>query len=188
MRRWRGRLSPALRRLDRRVSAHFAKAVHRSPFLRHVAVLLAHSGDGVIWSAAAVGAFLGLSQERQPILYAAIAMLLAALLVWGCKMIFRRQRPSPISPNMVYMVPRHDPFSFPSGHAARVASIAASAHLFPDLPGLGALRWPLVAWAAGVCWARVSLSVHYVLDVVVGVGVGLLAVALSSILRSVVSC
>ena len=182
MRLWRERFSPALRRWDRRASASLAESVQRSPFLRRVALLLAHSGDGVIWSAAAVGAFLGLPEERQPILYATLAMLLAALLVWGCKILFRRKRPSPISPNMVYMAPRHDPLSFPSGHAARVASIAASAHLFPDLPGLGALRWPLLAWVAGVCWARVSLSAHYTLDVLAGVVIGLLPAILSLLL------
>lgn len=185
MRLWRERFSPMLRRLDRCVSARLAEAVQHSPFLRRIALLLAHSGDGVIWSAAAVGAFLGLPQYREPILYATLAMLLAALLVWVCKIVIRRKRPSPISTNIVYRLPRHDPFSFPSGHAARVASIAASAHLFPDLPGLHTLRWLLVVWVAGVCWARVSLSAHYVLDVIVGVGVGLMAVALGTLLRSI---
>lgn len=182
MRLWRERFPPALRRWDRRASASLAESVQRSPFLRRVALLLAHSGDGVIWSAAAVGGFLGLPQSREPILYATLAMLLAALLVWAFKIVIRRQRPSPISSSVLYRLPRHDPFSFPSGHAARVASIAASAHLFPDLPGLNALRWLLIVWAAGVCWARVSLSAHYILDVLAGVVMGLLTAVLSLLL------
>jgi undecaprenyl-diphosphatase len=186
MRSWREIFPPALRRLDRRASTCLAEAARRNSILKGVAVLVSHSGDGVIWSSAAVGAFLGLPQQRQPVLYATLAMFLAALLVWVGKMIVRRERPSPPLPKGLFILPGYDPFSFPSGHAARVASIAASAHLLPDLPVLSMVRWPLTVWAAGVCWARVSLSAHYILDVLVGAVIGLITAMLSPLLWSVV--
>jgi undecaprenyl-diphosphatase len=186
MESWREFFPLALRRLDRRASVRLAEAARRNPVLRGVALVISHSGDGVIWTSAAVAAFIGLPENRQPVLYAALAMYLSAILVWVGKMIVRRDRPSPPLPKRLFILPGHDPFSFPSGHAARAASIAASAHLLPNLPVLNAVRWPLTIWAMGVCWARVSLSAHYILDVFVGAIIGLITAMLSPLLWSAV--
>jgi membrane-associated phospholipid phosphatase len=64
--------------------------------------------------------------------------------------------------------------AFPSGHTAlSVVPAALGTRLFP--------RWaPLLwAWAAAVIFATVYIQVHYVADVVAGLALGLLALALA---------
>lgn len=70
-----------------------------------------------------------------------------------------------------------DRFSFPSGHATGVMSVA-----FIHAATFHSLAWPMLALAAMVGWSRVRLGVHYPGDVVVGqligIGTGLLVRAL----------
>lgn len=64
--------------------------------------------------------------------------------------------------------------AFPSGHTAlAVVPAVLGIRLFP--------RWApgLVAWAAAVIFATVYIQVHYVVDVVAGAAVGLVALALA---------
>jgi PAP2 superfamily. len=66
------------------------------------------------------------------------------------------------------MYPSHDRYGLPSGHAVRVAAIAAA--LSPLIPGW--LTAALALWAAAVALSRVLLGVHYLLDVISGIGLG----------------
>jgi len=68
-----------------------------------------------------------------------------------------------------------DVHSFPSGHAARLSTIAIWASSLA--PGWGILAWPL---AILVGWSRVALGIHYVGDVVAG---GLLGSAVGLLFR-----
>ncbi|MBC7227708.1 MAG: phosphatase PAP2 family protein [Thermoflexales bacterium] len=93
------------------------------------------------------------------------AILLAGLTAGGLKRLVRRPRPDG-PPDGLY--PAHDRYGFPSGHAVRVAAIAAA--LSPLVPCWAALA--LALWAIGVALSRVALGIHYLLDVLVGVLLG----------------
>lgn len=82
----------------------------------------------------------------------------------GIKRRVRRERPR----EAVLLYGRGpDSYSFPSGHAARMAAIASWATLL--VGAWGVLVWP---FAALVAWSRVRLGIHYVGDVLAGAVVG----------------
>lgn len=134
--------------------------------LRGLAILLAHSGDSWFWLAVLIPvAWLGTDfWSRRAILYV-VAILVTALLVFAIKFTVRRRRPEG-EWGQVYR--KTDPHSFPSGHAARAALLAALAiGLGP--PWLGLL---LAIWAPLVMLARVAMGVHYLSDVLAGALLG----------------
>ena len=93
---------------------------------------------------------------------------LMAVLVLMVKFIVRRRRPEG-EWGAIYR--NTDPHSFPSGHAARAFMLAVVASALGPL-WLAVMLW---FWAPLVSLARVSMRVHYMLDVVAGLVVGLLA-------------
>ena len=144
----------------------------RPGWLRTIAILLAHSGDSWFWLVGlAMVWWLGSTewQVRSAALIAGI--LITATLVMGIKFTVRRQRPVGEWGN-IYR--KTDPHSFPSGHAARAAMLAVMA------VGLGPLWFTvlMILWAPLVGLARVAMGVHYLLDIlagmVIGIGMGLL--------------
>jgi undecaprenyl-diphosphatase len=82
------------------------------------------------------------------------------------KVLVRRSRPQE---RPEFYTLKTDRYSFPSGHAARMAAIAVA--IGQTIPALGGAGW-LLALLVGVC--RVSVHVHYVSDVLVGLLVGIL--------------
>jgi undecaprenyl-diphosphatase len=77
--------------------------------------------------------------------------------------------------------PLHD--SFPSGHAAFVALLAASIAVRVARP----LKWGLWLFAVAVCVSRISVGAHFPADVVGGAAVGLGGAGLASLLVRAVS-
>ena len=134
---------------------------------RALAIAAAHLGDGWLWLLGWGLAYaFGGAALRQGILRWVGAALLAGGIVGAIKLLLRRERPMPA--RGFYSL-RYDAHSFPSGHAAR---LGVAAFFGPSLcPGYG---WLFPAGALLVAWARVALGVHYLLDVVVGLGIGLL--------------
>lgn len=134
---------------------------------RALATVAAHLGDGWLWVLGWGLAYaLGGTALRRAILCWAGAALLAGGIVGAIKLLLRRERPTPARG---FYSSRYDAHSFPSGHAAR---LGVAAFFGPSLcPGYG---WLFPAAALLVSWARVALGVHYLLDVVVGLGIGLL--------------
>ena len=77
----------------------------------------------------------------------------------------RRRRPQELT--QFYAV-KHDRYSFPSGHATRMAAIAVIvARLVPGLAAAG------YALAVNIALCRVLVGVHYFTDVLVGLLIGL---------------
>ena len=135
---------------------------------RTVAVLGAHLGDGPLWFVIAVIAFwLGDEATRHVVLLTAVATSVAGLLTTALKFLMRRGRPREMTG---FYSTRYDRYSFPSGHATRVACLAmVFSHQFPC--------WAVVFYASAlfVAFCRIALGIHYVSDVLVGLAVGFLA-------------
>jgi undecaprenyl-diphosphatase len=136
--------------------------------LRFSALILAHSGDSLLWLLAAAIALIWGNTAWQGFGGRVVAATLAVgsttvVLKW----VFRRKRPPGESRGSYSRFDRH---SFPSGHAGRCACIAFL--LCPLLPVWGLA--PLVLWAGLVGLARVALQIHFISDVVSGWLAGIL--------------
>lgn len=155
--RWDGEISERLR-LKQGKSINWGSAV-----------FLAHSGDSWFWMIALANLWmLTRGFWRQWAVYMAFCIGVTALLVFAVKFVFKRTRP-PGEWGSVYR--KTDPHSFPSGHATRAFLIATLAfHLGP--PWLAII---LIIWAPLVALARVMTGLHFVLDVLVGALLGILA-------------
>lgn len=140
--------------------------------LRALAIFLAHSGDSWFWVA---GLFLiwlftrGDWHKFSALLAGAI--IIQATLVIAIKFLIKRQRPEG-QWGEIYR--KTDPNSFPSGHAVRAVMLAALAWGFQLTP----LNWILTLWAPMVSLARVSLGVHYLVDILAGWLFGILIAVL----------
>jgi len=153
---------------DARASARLAQRAARPGLLRAAAIVLAHSGDSPLWLAAVLLAlWLGSAFWRREAQIGLAGIALTAAVVQLLKLTVRRPRPEG---QWGQGYRKLDPHSFPSGHAARAAALAALALW------LGPLWWAavLVIWAPLVSLARVVMGVHYLSDVAVGAAVGLL--------------
>lgn len=157
----------ALVEFDHRVSSHLRLGPEHG-FWWKLSTLMAHSGDS--WFNLPVLILVWLIDRGQWHNLAAIQVLGicgVALIVGGIKLIFRRQRPAG-EWGGVYR--KSDPLSFPSGHAARVALLTV---LVWNLAPVW-LAVIFLIWAGFVCLARVTTGVHYLLDVIGGVLVGII--------------
>jgi undecaprenyl-diphosphatase len=151
-------------RLSRRL--HIDQA---GPTLRRIAVFLAHSGDSWFWLAGlGILWLVGSAHWRSLAALMAFGVVTLAGLVLAIKFLVRRRRPEG-DWGAIYR--NTDPHSFPSGHAARAFMLAMVASALGPL-WLAVMLW---VWAPLVSLARVSMRVHYMLDVVAGLVVGLLA-------------
>jgi membrane-associated phospholipid phosphatase len=144
-------------------------------FLRAIAIFLAHSGDSWFWLAGLLLVWLLRKDEwHTTAAFLAAGILILAALVLAIKFLVRRQRPEG-EWGAIYR--NTDPHSFPSGHAARAVLLAG---LFWAL-GIQPLAWILILWAPLVSLARVSMGVHYLVDVIAGwlLGLAMIPVLLS---------
>ncbi|XP_059620374.1 polyisoprenoid diphosphate/phosphate phosphohydrolase PLPP6 [Phlebotomus argentipes] len=106
-----------------------------------------------------------------------IGLLLDIVIIACIKAATRRHRPS-FNDDPFSIGP--DKFSFPSGHASRAVFMAAFFTLLSPLP---MIFWPpLVAWATAVCFSRLLMYRHHILDVLAGAVLGLLEAFLLSLL------
>lgn len=143
---------------DRRWSARLQQPKGRPHYW--LALLLAHTGDSLIWLALAAGLW---RRGRKPIgRVMVLTVFLIATIVMLIKIVVRRKRPIDQRAVATMTLDQH---SFPSGHAAR--SIGLAITLAPSSP------WP-IGWAIGVGLARVIIGVHYLSDVIAGWGIGLI--------------
>ncbi|NPD90044.1 MAG: phosphatase PAP2 family protein [Asgard group archaeon] len=92
------------------------------------------------------------------------------------KFLTRRKRPNEILAKS-YAVDI-DNWSFPSGHAGRMFSLAITLTLF--YPRVG---WVFLIWAIAVCYGRIALQIHWFLDIVGGATIGIIWAVIGYILR-----
>ncbi|MFC1878398.1 phosphatase PAP2 family protein [Chloroflexota bacterium] len=153
--------------LDARITA-LLRIAEKPGWLRNSAVFFAHSGDSWFWFLALGLIWLAGSAEWKAwALMVGICVLITAVIVMTLKFTIRRRRPEG-EWGGIYR--KTDPHSFPSGHAARAALLAALACFL----GPTWLGWILVIWAPLVILARVAMGVHFVLDVVAGAILGVM--------------
>ena len=131
--------------------------------------VLAHLGDGlyVFGGLGAIYLLSWLEPEfylRRAVLSTILIVLVALGIVTLIKYTVRRQRPRPPGEFVTF---HYDAYSFPSGHSARLAALAVSSVFF--FPNLG---WILIVVAVTVAMARVAVGIHYLSDILVGLGVG----------------
>lgn len=167
-----GMTSRFLARLDARDRAIFARWTTAAPPARlaRLWTALTHLGGARASALAVVLPFLLASRLAEPLAsalrdaaaLAALALVVSHLLVRLLKALASRPRPSPADPHC-RIIDAPECFSFPSGHAAAAAALAAGYGLsFPALaPSLALL-------ALGVGASRVRLGVHYPGDVLAG--------------------
>jgi undecaprenyl-diphosphatase len=162
--------------VDTRLSTHLNHA-ERPGLPRSLAAIVTHSADGVyvLVLLALVYAFGG-AEWRQRALLMGAADLATFLVVQTIKFAVRRRRP-PGEWGHAYR--RIDPYSFPSGHAARGGALAlAGVALGPAWLALVFAPWGLL-----VAFSRVVLGVHYLSDAVLGF---LLGASLAGIILSLI--
>jgi len=159
-------MSQKLADLDIRLTSRL-RVAERPGRLRSLAAILAHSGDSLLWLPGLLllwwrGTDFWRSRARTLI----IAILITGAVVTAVKLVVRRRRPAG---EWGALYRNTDPFSFPSGHAARAFMLAVIAI------GLGP-AWFAVAlaiWAPLVSLARAAMGVHYLSDVLAGIVLGL---------------
>ena len=154
--------------LDRNLS----KSLRLQPekrWLWNLTAFLAHSGDSWFWLAALFVVWLVTKQAwHTKTALMATGILVLAVLVLAVKFSVRRSRP-PGEWGAIYR--NTDPHSFPSGHAARAAMLAAMAI------GLGPVWFAglILVWAPLVSLARIAMGLHYLSDVLAGLILGVMA-------------
>ena len=150
---------------DKRVSQ---KIVDRTAKHKTMFSLLALSGNSQPWIILSLIFFIfDIFMDRTINIFQLLVLGIAGLTTIVVKYIVKRKRPS--DEMLKKYVARGDYYSFPSGHASRMACSAIVMILF--FPEVG---WLFGIWAIGVNIARISLRLHYVLDVIGGTVVGLI--------------
>ncbi len=136
--------------------------------LRTTAILFAHSGDSWFWFLGIILLWIwGSPAWKIRVEAYTVGILITALVVMVIKFSVRRKRPAGEWGKFYRWT---DPNSFPSGHSARAMMLAILGL------ALGPLWWGLVllAWVPMVSFARISMGVHYLMDILAGLVVGLI--------------
>ena len=169
-----GDLPARLHQWDRALSARIALPADASSSRRAwLPSLGAHLGDswlwlliwGVLWRDARRRRHAD-GGRRESLVQSWLAAVIVSIAVTiGIKQVV--QRPRPGSGTLLYGS-GPDVHSFPSGHAARISTIAMWAGLLAphDQRQLGSLAGLVLAFTIG--WSRVRLGIHYVGDVLAG--------------------
>lgn len=129
--------------------------------------VVSHSGDSIIIYPILIFAFVFADSDyRRQILLLLLGVIFTGILVWIVKQIVRRKRPES---KYTSLITRYDPFSFPSGHAARTSFLVVIVSGFSN--SMVALIL-LIVWSILVSYARIKLLLHYFSDIIIGYIIG----------------
>lgn len=141
--------------------------------LKILCLLFEISGHGIIWFVYSAAKYIVANSAKartEAILLFAI-LLLDIIVIAPVKVFFKRPRPDLDTGRMFGAVSQIDDYAFPSGHASRAVSIVVMYLTMFDLSFTAILLW--ITWAAFVCASRVLLGRHHVIDVAVGILMGI---------------
>lgn len=137
--------------------------------LRNHSKFLEVSCHGIVWLACWI-TFIWLFNDKdlyQLQVNMLIALILDIIVIAVIKAVVRRRRPIPMSKTTAI---GPDKYSFPSGHASRAVLVA---FILMIINPVSLFLYPtLFAWTLAVCLSRVLMERHYILDVLAGVGLG----------------
>ncbi|GAB1418232.1 phosphatase PAP2 family protein [Bacteroidales bacterium] len=106
---------------------------------------------------------------KKKAIYLIVAVLTAVLITTSLKYAVKRPRPFETYDFIEKMTSGGSP-SFPSGHTTDAFVIATATSIaFPSF----AVIFPFFLWAGLVAYSRMALGVHYPVDVLVGIFIGL---------------
>ncbi len=136
--------------------------------LWNAAAILAHTGDSWYWLGVLFLVWLLAKGEwHNKAAFLAIGIAVQIVIIFAIKFTVRRSRPAG---EWGAFYRNTDPHSFPSGHAARAGLLAAMAVWL----GPAWFALVIVIWAPIMSLARVVMGVHYLVDVVAGLLIGIL--------------
>ena len=148
---------------DERVSQRIAD---KSANHLTIASFFALSGNSQPWFIlSAIFFIFDLFMDRSVNLLQLMVIGVSGLTTSIIKFTIKRQRPSQQA--LKKYIAKGDHYSFPSGHASRMACTAVIMICF--FPTIG---WLFAIWAIGVDIARIALQLHYVLDILGGTIIG----------------
>lgn len=143
----------------------------RAPrWVRWWMLLATRAGDGWLWGTIGIAVLLSSDPLRfRAIEAAACAVAAGIVLFHKVKRMVGRVRPRDIEPHCWADIVTRDKFSFPSGHSTTAFAVAFSlGSFYPEIMPV------LLVLAANVAVSRVVIGMHYLSDVVVGSGMGVL--------------
>lgn len=127
------------------------------------------SCNGIVWLCVWI-AFIWLFNNKnyyEMQLNMLLGIILDIIIIALLKAACRRRRPT-VPNDMLVIGP--DKFSFPSGHASRSSFVVL---FFTVLCPISTVWWlPLMAWCICVCFSRLIIQRHYILDIVGGILIG----------------
>ena len=153
------------------------KMAAKSPKRKKLASFLAISGNALPWFIISFLLFVfDLFMSRNVNLLQLFLAAVCGMTTSSIKYITRRQRPDErLAKSYAADI---DYWSFPSGHAGRMFSLAITLTLF--YPRVG---WIFIIWALAVCYGRIALQIHWFLDIVFGALVGSIWAVIGFLLR-----
>lgn len=138
-------------------------------------ILSTRCGDGWLWYTVGITIFFYGGPHRFGALAASGSAALAGIVLFRVlKKTSHRQRPCDIEPHCWSSVLPPDRYSFPSGHSITAFAVAVSVGLFyPEL------MVSLLTAALLIAASRIILGMHFLSDVIVGSGFGVLLAVVS---------
>jgi undecaprenyl-diphosphatase len=133
-------------------------------------VCATRGGDGWLWYALGASLLLGGGTGGRLAVAASSLAAAAGIVVFlTLKKVTRRRRPREFEAHCWATLLPPDQFSFPSGH-----TITAFAVVVPVMLALPQLSTGLLICALSVAASRILLGMHFLTDVLVGIGLGAL--------------
>jgi undecaprenyl-diphosphatase len=158
----------SLKDWDRRWSEKL-RSWNRGILRQRILAVIAHSADSFVL-VPLLALLWFLIQDKELNFCLSCTYLLSVVLSTVMKYLIRRKRPRG---EWGKFYRKTDPFSFPSGHAAR--TVAVTVVLFARVSIAGGFA--AFVWTAAVCLSRISLGIHYLSDIGAGTLLGLLVAA-----------